>query len=164
MSSSGHIHPLTSSPPPPSHRHPRAPVLAHSDSWVGDAETQNYTSTGAHSDCWVGDAETQNYTSTRWSHLVGWISVLVVSVYLSVVFFSLGFFYFLFFIKVWLIYNGLSISAVQQSWFTMVCQFLLYSKKNIYILFVILSSMVFYHKWLNIVSCAVQQDLIAYLF
>ena len=33
-----------------------------------------------------------------------------------------------------------------------------------YILFIVLSSIVFYHKWLDIVPFAVQKDLIAYPF
>ena len=42
-------------------------------------------------------------------------------------------------------------------------QFLLYSKvTQLYILFVTLSSIMFHHKWLGIVPCAIQQDLIAY--
>ena len=51
------------------------------------------------------------------------------------------------------------------SWFTLVCQFLLYSKGtqsriHRYILFLTLSSIIFHHKWLDIVPWAVQQDLI----
>ena len=56
----------------------------------------------------------------------------------------------------------------------MVYQFLLYSKVTqsyihththiyIYILFLTLSSIMFHYKWLDIVPCAIQQDLIAYL-
>ena len=48
----------------------------------------------------------------------------------------------------------------------MFCQFLLYSKVtqlyNIDILFLTLSSIMFHHNWLDIVSCAIQQDFIAY--
>ena len=47
-----------------------------------------------------------------------------------------------------LIYNVLSISAVQQSDPVI----------HIYILFLILSSITFYHKRLDIVPCAIQQD------
>ena len=58
-------------------------------------------------------------------------------------------------------------------WFTMFCQFLLYNKViqfyiyiyiyiYTYILFLALSSIIFHHKWLDIVHCAIQQDLIAY--
>ena len=65
------------------------------------------------------------------------------------------------------------------SWFRMLCQFLLYSIVTqpyihtyiyvwiyiyIYILVFILSSITFYPKRLNIVPCAVQWDLIAYPF
>ena len=46
----------------------------------------------------------------------------------------------------------------------MFCQLLLYSKvTQSYIHFLTLSSIMFHHKWLDIVPCAVQQDLIAYL-
>ena len=67
-------------------------------------------------------------------------------------------------------------------WFTVFCKFLLYCKVTqshththththtyiyiyiyIYILFLTLSSIMFHHKWLDRVPCAVQQDLIAYL-
>ena len=53
------------------------------------------------------------------------------------------------------------------TWFTVVCQFLPYSKVtqsyvHIYILFLTLSSIIFHHKRLDIVPCAIQQDLIAY--
>ena len=56
----------------------------------------------------------------------------------------------------------------------MFCQFLLYSKVTqfyiyvcmyinyIYSFFLILSSIMFQHKWLDIVSCAIQQEFIAY--
>ena len=43
--------------------------------------------------------------------------------------------------------------------------FLLYSKvtqSHMHILFLTLSSIMFHHKWLDMVSCATQQDLIAY--
>ena len=53
----------------------------------------------------------------------------------------------------------------------MFCQFLLYSNVPqlyiyiyIHILFLILSSIMFYPKRLDLVPCAVQQDLIAYPF
>ena len=48
-------------------------------------------------------------------------------------------------------------------WFTVLCQFLLCSKVTqsyIYILFLTLSSIMFHHKWLDIVPYAMQQDLI----
>ena len=50
----------------------------------------------------------------------------------------------------------------------MFCQFLLYNKVTqlyiyIYILYLTLSSIMFYHKWLDIAPFAIQQDLIAYL-
>ena len=53
------------------------------------------------------------------------------------------------------------------SWFTVFCQFLWYSKEtqlyiHIYIIFLTLSSIMFHHKWLDIVPCAIEQDLIAY--
>jgi len=57
------------------------------------------------------------------------------------------------------------------SWFKVFCQFLLYSKVTyiymyIYIythtIFLTLSSIMFYHKWLDIGPCANQQNLIAY--
>ena len=52
--------------------------------------------------------------------------------------------------------NVLSISAVQQS------NPVLHTHKHIHIytLFLILSSVMFYHKWLDIVPCAIQQELI----
>ena len=37
-----------------------------------------------------------------------------------------------------------------------------YTYIYIYILFLILSSIMFHHKWLDIIPCAIQQDLIAY--
>ena len=37
------------------------------------------------------------------------------------------------------------------------------SPTYVYILFLTLSSIMFHHKWLDIVPCAIQQDLIAYL-
>ena len=45
-------------------------------------------------------------------------------------------------------------------WFTMFCQFLLYSKVTqsntyIYILFLMLSSIMFHHKWVNIFPCVI---------
>ena len=54
-------------------------------------------------------------------------------------------------------------------WFTIFCQFLQYSKVTqlhlyLYILFLILSSIMVCRKWLDIVPCAIQQDLIAYSF
>ena len=53
----------------------------------------------------------------------------------------------------------------QYNWFTVFCQFLLYSKMtqshiHIYILFLTLSSIMLHHKWLDIVPCAIQQDII----
>ena len=58
---------------------------------------------------------------------------------------------------------------VYYSRFTMFCQFLLYSKVvqpctylSICLLFPIFSAITFHHKGLDIVPCAVQQDLIAY--
>ena len=47
--------------------------------------------------------------------------------------------------------------------------FLLYSKVtqsqiDVYIIFLTLSSLMPHRKWLDIVSCALQQDLIAYAF
>ena len=55
------------------------------------------------------------------------------------------------------------------SWFTVFCQFLLYSQAtqshiHKYSLFPTLSSIMFHHKWLDTVSWAIQQDLIAYPF
>ena len=55
------------------------------------------------------------------------------------------------------------------SWFTVFCQFLLYSQATQshirkYSLFPTLSSIMFHHKWLDTVSWAIQQDLIAYPF
>ena len=50
----------------------------------------------------------------------------------------------------------------------MFCQILLYSKVTqslsppTHIVFLTLSSIMFHHKWLDIVPCAIQQDLIAY--
>ena len=49
------------------------------------------------------------------------------------------------------------------TWFTMLCQFLLYSKVTlsyiyVHILFLTLSSIMFHHKWLDLVPCATQQD------
>ena len=59
-----------------------------------------------------------------------------------------------------LIYHVLSISAVQQS------DSVLYTHTytHTHILFLILSSIMFYHKRLRSVACAVQQDLIPYPF
>ena len=49
---------------------------------------------------------------------------------------------------------------LKYSWFTMLCQILLYSKVTqsyiVYILFLILSFIMFYPKKLDIVSCAIQ--------
>ena len=59
-----------------------------------------------------------------------------------------------FFIKVQLIYNVMSISAAQQSDLVI----------HLYILFLILSSILFYPKRLDRVPCAVQCDPIAYPF
>ena len=58
------------------------------------------------------------------------------------------------------------------SWFTTFCQFLLYSKVIqlhthicIYTFFLLISSSImFYHSWLDIVPCDIQQDLTAYPF
>ena len=65
----------------------------------------------------------------------------------------------------------------QYSWFTVFCQFLLYSKViqshthththiyiyiYIYILYFTFSSIMLHHKWLDIVLSAVRQELIAY--
>ena len=55
------------------------------------------------------------------------------------------------------------------SWFTVVCQFLLYSKVtqshiHMYILFLTLSSIMLHNKGPVIVPNAIQQDLIAYPF
>ena len=68
---------------------------------------------------------------------------------------------FIFFVRFWffllqLIYNVLSISAIQQS------DPVIYIYIYTHILFLTLSSIMFHHKWLDIVLCAVQQDLIAY--
>ena len=60
---------------------------------------------------------------------------------------------YLFFIKVYLIYNVVAISDVQQSDLVI----------HIYT-FLMLSSSMFYPKRLDTVPCAVQQDLIAYPF
>ena len=51
-----------------------------------------------------------------------------------------------------LIYNVLSISAIQQSDLSLSLAIYIYIK----------SSIMFCHKWLDIVPCAVQQNLIAY--
>ena len=63
-------------------------------------------------------------------------------------------------------FNGLKCS-----WFTMLCQFLLYSKvtqshthRHTYIYILFLSFIILCHKRLDIVPCAVQQDLIAHWF
>ena len=51
------------------------------------------------------------------------------------------------------------------SWFTTFSPFLLYCKVNqayIYILFLTLSSIMFNCKWLDIVPCAIEQDIIVY--
>ena len=58
---------------------------------------------------------------------------------------------------------------LEYSWFTMFCEFLLYRKvtqsfTHTHILFLVLSSIMFYHKWLIIVPFAIQQGLIAYPF
>ena len=50
-------------------------------------------------------------------------------------------------------------------WFSLICQFLLYSKVTqsylyIYTLFLISSFIMFYHKWLDIVFCTMKQELI----
>ena len=48
----------------------------------------------------------------------------------------------------------------------MLCQVLLYSiatHSYINILFLMLPSIMFHRKWLDIIPCATQQDLIAYL-
>ena len=54
------------------------------------------------------------------------------------------------------------------SWFTLPCQFLLYSRVTsymyIYIPCLVLSSIIFCPKRLDIAPCAVQQDLLAYPF
>ena len=57
-----------------------------------------------------------------------------------------------------MIYNVLSIFAVQQS--DPVIHIYMYIYTLTYVLFLILSSILFYHKRLDIVPCAVQQDLI----
>ena len=41
--------------------------------------------------------------------------------------------------------------------------YLSFLKMCVYILFLMLSSILFHHKWLDIVPCAIQWDLIAYL-
>ena len=57
------------------------------------------------------------------------------------------------------------------SWFTLLCQFMLYSKMThtyicvyIYIIYIFftLSSIIFHHKWLDIAPCAIQWDLSVY--
>ena len=57
------------------------------------------------------------------------------------------------------------------NWFTLFCQFMLYSKVTqsyiyiyIYVFFFTLSSIMFHHKSLDRVPWAIQQDLIAYPF
>ena len=55
------------------------------------------------------------------------------------------------------------------SWFRVLCQFSPDSKvtqsyKHIYTPFLTLSSIILHHKWLDMVPCAMEQDLIAYPF
>ena len=54
---------------------------------------------------------------------------------------------------------------IYYSWFTLFCQFLLYSKvgshTSRHTLFLILSFIMFHHKWLDIVPYAIQQTLTA---
>ena len=75
----------------------------------------------------------------------------------------------------WLFFIFYDFYFFHYSWFTVFCQFLLCSKVThiyiynihilyIYILSLTLSSIMFHHKWLDIVPCAIQQYLIAYLF
>ena len=54
---------------------------------------------------------------------------------------------------------------LKYNWFIMFCQFLLYSKVTqsyIYTHFLILSSIMLYHKWLDVVPCAIHRDLTAF--
>ena len=63
-------------------------------------------------------------------------------------------------------YNVLSISAVQQrdpAIYMYVCVCVCgWVYTYIYVLFLTFSSIMFHHKWLGIVPCAIQQGLIAY--
>ena len=64
---------------------------------------------------------------------------------------------FLFF-PTWMVYSVVSISTVQQSDPVSHTHTYIYT----HILFLTLFSIMFYHKWLDIILCVVQQDLIAY--